>query len=94
MQSKHPTSDMVFGAAVNNGKLLPLHFIEASLKVTTAEYLKILQIYLTPRIKKNYDPMKVMFTANSATFRGSKTVQTLILEEKLTTICALKCLPL
>ena len=60
MQSKHPTSAMVFGAAVNNGKLLPLNFIEASLKVTTAEYLKILQIYLTPRIKKNYDPMKVI----------------------------------
>ena len=56
MQSKHPTSVMVFGAVASNGKVMPMHFIEMGCKVNTVEYLKVLKEVLIPWTKKNYDP--------------------------------------
>ena len=78
MQSKHPAFVMMFGAIASNGKVMPPHFIEAGLKINTVEYLKILEEVLLPWIKKNYDPMKVMFIQDSAPAHGSKTVQTFL----------------
>ena len=43
MQSKNSASVMVFAAVANDGKVIPLHFIEAGIEVNTAEYLKILK---------------------------------------------------
>ena len=40
-QSKNPYSVMVFAAVASDGKVMPPHFIEAVLKINTAEYLKI-----------------------------------------------------
>ena len=81
MQSKHPASVMVFGAIASDGKVMPPHFIEVGLKINTAEYLKILEEVLLPWIKKNYDPIKVMFIQDSAPAHGSKTVQTFLKRE-------------
>lgn len=81
MESKFPASVMVFGAVASDGKVMPPHFIEAGLKINTVEYLKILEEVLLPWIKKNYDPMKVMFVQDSAPAHGSKTVQTFLKRE-------------
>ena len=72
---------MVFGVVASNGKVMPPHFIDAGLKINTAEYLKILKEVLLPWIKKNYDPMKVMFIQDSAPAHGSKTVQKFLKRE-------------
>ena len=76
VQSKHHASMMVFGAVASNSEVMPMHFIEAGLKVNTEEYLKILKEVLIPWIKKNYDPKKVMFIWDSTSAHGSKKVQT------------------
>ena len=81
MQSKHPASVMVFGVVASDGKVMPPYFIDAGLKINTAEYLKILKEVLLPWIKKNYDPMKVMFIQDSAPAHGSKTVQKFLKRE-------------
>ena len=80
MQSKYPASDMVFGAFASDGKVTPLHFVEACPKINSTEkYLNILEEVLLLWIKKNYDPMKIMFicviqASASAQGQGSKTV--------------------
>ena len=66
MQSKNPTSVMVFAAVVSDGKVMPPHFIKAGLKINRAEYLKILEDVLTPWIRRNYDPFKVMILQDCA----------------------------
>ena len=81
MQSKHPASVMVFGVVASDGKVMPPHFIDAGLKINTAEYLKILKEVLLPWIKKNYGPMKVMFIQDSVPAHGSKTVQKFLKRE-------------
>ena len=48
MQSKTPASVMVFAAVASDGKVMPPHFIEAGLKINTAEYLKVLKDVLMP----------------------------------------------
>ena len=48
MQSKNPASVMVFAAVASDGKVMPPHFIDAGLKINTAEYLKILKDVLMP----------------------------------------------
>ncbi|CAI9727022.1 Hypothetical predicted protein [Octopus vulgaris] len=54
IHSKHLASIKVFGAFANEGKLMPPYFIEAVLKINTAEYLQILEVLL-PSIRKHYD---------------------------------------
>ena len=83
MWSKHPASIMVFGVVASDGKVMPPHFIDAGLKINTAKYLKILKEFLLPWIKKNYDPIKVMFIQDSAPAHGSKTVQKFLKRELL-----------
>ena len=72
---------MVFDVVASDGKVMSPHFIDAGLKINTAEYLKILKEVLLPWIKKNYDPMKVMFIQDSAPAHGSKTVQKFLKKE-------------
>ena len=81
MRSKHPASVMVFGVVASDGKVMPPHFIDAGLKINTAEYLKILKEVLLPWIKKNYDPIKVIFIQDSAPAHRSKTVQKFLKRE-------------
>ena len=81
MRSKHPAFVMVFGVVASDGKVMPPHFIDVGLKINTAEYLKILKEVLLPWIKKNYDPMKVMFIQDSVPAHGSKTVQKFLKRE-------------
>ena len=66
MQSKNPASVMVFAAVASDGNVMPPHFIEAGVKINTAEYLKILKDVLMPWIRRNYDPSKVMLVQDSA----------------------------
>ena len=80
MQSKNPTSVMIFTAVASDGKVMPPHFIEAGLKINTAEYLKILNDVLLPWICRNYDATKVMLVQNSAPAHGAKQVQTYLKE--------------
>ena len=49
---------MVFAAIASDGKVMPPHFIEAGLKINTAEYLKILKNDLMPWIRRNNDPLQ------------------------------------
>ena len=72
MQSKNPASVMVFAAVASDGKVMPPHFIEAGLKINTAEYLKILKDFLIPWIGRNYDPFKMMLVQDFAPAHGSK----------------------
>ncbi|CAI9734090.1 Hypothetical predicted protein [Octopus vulgaris] len=80
MHSKNPASVMVFGAVANDGKLMRLHFIEAVLKINTAEYLKILEVLL-PWIRKHYEASGIMFVQDSATDHFSKRVQEFLKKE-------------
>ena len=75
MQSKNPASVMVFGAMASDGRMMPPHFIEAGLKINTAEYMKILQDVMLPWIIRHYDRTQVMFVQDSAPAHGSRTVQ-------------------
>ena len=79
MQSKNPASVIAF-TAVASDNVMPPHFIEASLKINTAEYLKILKDYLIPWIRRNYDPFKVMLIQDSAPAYGAKNVQDFLKE--------------
>ena len=72
VQSKHPASMVVFVAVASDGKVMPVHFIEAYLRVNTEEYLKILKEVLISWIKKNDDPKKVIFTCDSAPLMGQR----------------------
>ena len=65
----------------SNGKVLPPLFIETGLKINTVECQRILEEVILPWIKKNYDPMKVMFGQDSAPTHGSKIVQTFLKRE-------------
>lgn len=80
MQSKNPASVMVFAAVASDGNVMPPHFIEAGLKINTAEYLKILKDVLMPWIRRNYDPFKVMLVQDSAPAHGAKKVQDFLKE--------------
>ena len=80
MQSKNPASVMVFAAVASDGKMVPPHFIEAGLKINTAEYLKILKDVLMPWIRRNYDLFKVMLVQDSAPTHGAKKVQDFLKE--------------
>ncbi|KAF2362962.1 Homeobox domain-like [Trinorchestia longiramus] len=80
MQSKNLASVMVFAAVASYGKVMPPHFIEAGLKINTAEYLKILKDVLMPWIRRNYDPFKVMLVQDSAPAHGAKKVQDFLKE--------------
>ena len=60
--------------------MMPLHFIEAGLKINTAEYLKILKDVLMPWIRRNYDHFKVMLVQDSAPAHGAKKVQDFLKE--------------
>ena len=71
VQSKHPASVVVFVAVASDGKVMPVYFIEACLRVNTEEYLKILKEVLIAWIK-NYDPKKVIFTYDSAPLMGQR----------------------
>ena len=53
MQSKNPASVMVFAAVASDGNVMPPHFIEAGVKINTADYLKILKDVLMPWIRKS-----------------------------------------
>ena len=75
MQSINSASVMFFAAVANDGKVMLPHFIEAGLKINTAEYLKILKDVLMPYIRRNYDPFKVMLVEDSAPAHGAKKVQ-------------------
>ena len=80
MQSKNPASVMVFAVVASDGKVMPPHFIEAGLKINTAEYLKILKDVSMPWIRRNYDPFKVMLVQDSAPAHGAKKVQDFLKE--------------
>lgn len=80
MQSKNPVSVMVFAAVASDGMVMPPHFIEAGLKINTAEYLKILNDVLLPWICRNYDTTKIMLIQDSAPAHGAKQVQTYLKE--------------
>ena len=82
-QSKNPASVMVFAAVASNGKVMPPHFIEARLKINTAEYLKILKKFLMPWIRRNYDPFKVRLVRDSAPSHEAKKVQDFLKENLL-----------
>ena len=71
VQSKHPASELVFVAVASDSKVMPVHFIEAGLRVNTKEYLKILKEVLISWIK-NDDPKKVIFTYDSAPLMGQR----------------------
>ena len=53
MQSKNPASVMVFAAVASDGNVMPPHFIEAGVKINTADYLKILKDVLMPWIRRS-----------------------------------------
>ena len=78
--SKNPASVMVLAAVASEGKVMPPHFIEAGLKINTAEYLKILKDVLMLWIRRNYDPFKVMLVQDSAPAHGAKKVQDFLKE--------------
>ena len=80
MQSKNPTSVMVFAAFASDGKVMPPHFVEADLKINRAKYLKILKDVLMPLIRRNYDLFKVMLVQDSAPAHGAKRVQDFLKE--------------
>ena len=60
--------------------MMPPHFIEAGLKINTAEYLKILKDVLMPWIRRNFDPFKAMLVQDSAPAHGAKNVQDILKE--------------
>ena len=66
MESKHPTSVMVFSAVVSNGRIMPPHFIKAGTKTNTSECVKILKEVLMPWIKNIANHKWVMFIQDSA----------------------------
>ena len=66
IQSKNPASVMVFAAVASDGKVMPPHFIEAGLKINTAENLKILKDVLMQWIRRKYDPFKVMLVVQDS----------------------------
>ena len=80
MQSKNSASVMASAAIACDGKMMPHHFIEAGLKINTAEYLKILKDVLMPWIRRNYDPFKVMLVQDSAPAHEAKKVQNFLKE--------------
>ena len=59
---------------------MPPHFIEAGLKINTAEYLKILKDVLMSWIRRKYDPFKVMLVQDSAPAHRAKKVQDFLKE--------------
>ena len=80
MQSKNPASVMVFAAVASDGNVMPPHFIEAGVKINTADYLKILKDVLMPWIRRSYDPSKVMLFQDSARAHRAKKVQDFLKE--------------
>ena len=80
IQSKNPTSVMIFAAVSSDGKAMSPHFIAAGLKINTAEYLNILNDVLLPWIRTNYDSTKIMLVQDSAPAHGAKQVQTFLKE--------------
>ena len=80
MQSKNFASVMVFAAVARDDKVMPPHFIEAGLKINTAECLIILKDILMPWIRRIYDPFKLMLVQDSAPEHGAKKVQNFLKE--------------
>ena len=71
---------MVFLAAVaRNGKVMPLLFIEARLKINTGEQFNILVDVLLLWIREKYDPNKVL-VKYSTLVHGTEKIQTCLKE--------------
>ena len=70
--TKNPTSVMVFGAVMSDGSVMPPHFIDAGLKINTAQYIAILKTILLPWMEKRFslDNIVLCRTLHHAT--GSK----------------------
>ena len=47
---------MVFAAVISDGKVMPPHFNETGLELSTGKYLKTLTDFLMPWIRENYVP--------------------------------------
>ena len=74
---------MFFAAVASNGKGMPPHFIEAGLKISTEDYLKILIVVFLLWTRENYDHNQVILILDSAQARGAKKVQTYLKENIL-----------
>ncbi len=81
LQSKNPTSVMVFGAVASDGLVMPPHFIKAGLRIGAKEYLDILENILMPWIHQHYNPQQVMFVQDSAPALKSALVQKFLSQE-------------
>ena len=74
-QTKHPASVMVFGAVASDDSVMPPHFIEAGLKVSTVKYISILETILLPWIEETFGLSNVVLVQDSAPCHGSKRTQ-------------------
>ena len=71
----------VFGAVASDGKVIPVHFIEACLKINIENYFNIVKEVLIPWIKKKCDPKNLMFIQDSIPAHESKKMQTFLRTE-------------
>ena len=69
---------MISGAVASDGSVMPLHFINAGLKVNTAQYIAILKTILLPWMEKKFGLDNVVLVQDSAPCHGSKITQTFL----------------
>jgi len=73
--TKNPASVMVFGAVVSDGSVMPPDFIDAGLKVNTAQYMALLKTILSPWMEKRFGLDNVVLVQYSVPYHGSKITQ-------------------
>ena len=71
MQSKNPTSALIFAAIASDGKLMTPHLTETWREINPGEYLKILKDVLMPWFRDNYGHSKAMVVQDSEPARGA-----------------------
>ena len=81
LQTKHPASVMVFGAAASDGGVMDPHFIEAGVKIGTKEYVDILRNVLILWLEQKFDLNNVILIQDSAPCHAAKATQAFLAEK-------------
>ena len=69
---------MVFGAVASDGSVMPPHFIDANLKVNTAQYIAIFKTILLLWMEKRFVLDNVVLVQDSAPCHGFEITQTFL----------------
>ena len=78
LRSKHPASVMVLGAVAGDGRVMPPHFVPAGLRISTNEYITILEDVLIAWMEHHYSLDQVVLVQDSAPAHTATEVQDLL----------------